>query len=354
MNPTEFAATIRKKYPGSYDAIDDVTLSKKIVEKYPQYAEKISFDSEAPKKIGIPGKAYEALNIPSQLSRKGLGMIAEAVPAVEPTGNVVRDVALNYPKIMTEAVAEVAPKFVDRASLLTAGVLGTARAATPLIKGAGGLVGKGLEALSGLEHQTPGVLKEAAKDATLFFSRGKEAAAKLYEAAKNGTQFNIFKGLYKADDIVDTAKAYINKGGVLEPTEALMYRKAVDKLMKSGKIVKDELIAMRQEADAIAKQSDLVAQADPLYVRGLRAEALRNLLPQNKLGGSSAFKTGIAAFTGPLGVLMSPLAQGAAATAAGVGARLASRVAGPTVRSAAGMGSLIGAGLGFGQKRKKE
>ena len=32
------AAKIRAKYPGAYDGIDDATLEKQVLAKYPQYA----------------------------------------------------------------------------------------------------------------------------------------------------------------------------------------------------------------------------------------------------------------------------------------------------------------------------
>lgn len=46
MTPSEFAAKIRAKYPGAYDKVDDVTLSKKIVEKYPTYTNQVQFDAQ--------------------------------------------------------------------------------------------------------------------------------------------------------------------------------------------------------------------------------------------------------------------------------------------------------------------
>lgn len=59
MTPAEFAKTIRSKYPGAYDSIDDNTLSQKIVEKYPQYKSQVSFDAPKEEK-GLIRKAAEA------------------------------------------------------------------------------------------------------------------------------------------------------------------------------------------------------------------------------------------------------------------------------------------------------
>ena len=44
MTPQEFAAKIRTKYPNAYTSIDDETLARKVVEKYPQYASQVTFE----------------------------------------------------------------------------------------------------------------------------------------------------------------------------------------------------------------------------------------------------------------------------------------------------------------------
>ena len=59
MTPSEFAQTIRSKYPGAYDSIDDNTLAQKIVDKYPQYKTQVSFDAPKEEK-GLIRKAAEA------------------------------------------------------------------------------------------------------------------------------------------------------------------------------------------------------------------------------------------------------------------------------------------------------
>lgn len=70
MNPQEFAEKIRSKYPGSYDHVDDVTLSRKIVDKYPQYSSRVTFDdSSMISKVGDIVGQYEKSQIgsPQQL-----------------------------------------------------------------------------------------------------------------------------------------------------------------------------------------------------------------------------------------------------------------------------------------------
>lgn len=44
MTPSEFASTVRAKHPGSYDDIDDNTLTQKVLAKYPQYSDMVSTD----------------------------------------------------------------------------------------------------------------------------------------------------------------------------------------------------------------------------------------------------------------------------------------------------------------------
>jgi hypothetical protein len=40
----ECAAKVRKDYPGAYDDLDDTTLTKKVLAKYPKYCEPNSGD----------------------------------------------------------------------------------------------------------------------------------------------------------------------------------------------------------------------------------------------------------------------------------------------------------------------
>lgn len=298
---------------------------------------------DKPEEKGILKKGFDALSVPEQMSREGLGKLAEMVPGSEPTGNILRDLAVNTPKLAAETIAEAAPGFISRGSIITAGTLKAGKAAAPLIKSFGRGLGKAAESISGLEYRTPGVLSEAAKDPSLFFSKGKKAASSLYEAAKGETgSSNLFKGMYKPEEIVDAAKEYIAKGGKFEPSEALVYRKAIDKLMKSGRYIKDELMALRSEADQIAKQSESVKMADPIYSRGVKAEALRQPFAQNKTGGTSIAK-GILGILGGFvpNVAMSPFVQGITATSVGKLAKMASELGRTPIQSGAVSSSIV-------------
>lgn len=346
MTPSEFAAKIRSKYPGAYDKVDDETLARKVVEKYPQYADKVQFSATKEEKSAL-GKAWEMLGAPERLSSQGLNQIANAIPGAEPTGNMARDIALNTPKIAAETLAQTAPSFVSPAAILTAGAGQAIGAASKPLATVGKGVARQLEEMSGIAPRAEGALAAQFKDPTTFLAK-KDAAAKLYEAAKAQLEkgANLFSGMYKPEEIIDAAKTYIAKGGVLEPSEALIYRKAIDKLAKSGRYIKDELISLRKEADAMAKASDDIAKADPAFVKGMRGEALRNVFPQNKLGGASPFKIlvgqGMQALSAPL---LSPMIQAGGATALGLGYRAATN---PLL--ATGAGAL----LGFGIKKQRK
>jgi len=277
--------------------------------------------------------AWNALAIPEQMSRKGLGMLSAYVPNPESTGNLPMDILKGTPKIAADTLAQVAPGFISRGAILTSAALKGAQAAAPLFKSAARGLGSQLESASG---SMPGSLEAAYKDPSLIFSPGKEAAKPLYEAAQQELPqgANLFNDMWKPEDIVSKAQEYISQGGKLEPSEALQARKAVDSLLKSKRYVKDTLMGLRDTFDEMAKSSENIAQADPLFKRGLMASSLRNILPQNKYGGTSAFKmaigpalTGIGSIGGPGGAatgaalaggVLSPAIQGAAATGAGL------------------------------------
>ena len=306
------------------------------------------FGTNVPKPTGV----WDALSAPEKLSREGLTKIAEAVPAYEPQGKPglasktlkallpisgvlpqgqVQDVLMNVPKVGAEATAEIAPGFISRASLLTAGASKAAQGLAPLARPVLRAIGKQGEELSGIAPKAEGALEAAYKDPTLIFAKGKKAAGAAYEAGKAELEqgANVFKGMYKPEEILDTAKEYIGKGGTLEPAEALMARKAIDSLLKSGRYVKDELLALRNTVDGMAKASSNISAGDVTYQRGMKAEALRNFFPQNKYGGSSGFKTALATAMGQMGPvgkavmapLFSPITQGTLATGAGMLAR---------------------------------
>ena len=193
----------------------------------------------------------------------------------------------------------------------TAVGLGTA-AARPFVRAGGSSLGSGLEAMSGLEHKTPGVLAEAYNDAGTFFGPRKKTAQDMYRRIEDKS---AIRGEVRSipDDValVEQAKKILDEGGTLNPDEALQARKSMDKTKKHWN--ETYFNDQRKRFDAVAKEK--FAEADKTYVRARKAEGLRSIFPLNKTGGASAFK--MALLTAGLPV-MSPASQGLAATTAGV------------------------------------
>lgn len=269
---------------------------------------------------GIGTKTWESLAVPAQTASKILGYLASQVPEGQITGNMASDIARGSPRILANTVAQAAPGFINRTALLTAGASKALQALRPVGSAIGQGVAGQLESATG---SNPGSLARAWNDPSLIFAEGKKAAGPLYEAGKAEMQgANIFKDLYKPDEIVQTAQDYLSKGGKLEPAEALIYRKALDILGRSRNVVKDALVGMRQGADEAVKASENMSGADKAFQRGLDAESLRKLVPSNKYGGASAFKMGIMGLLGPSWAgLLSPVVHGALSTAGGVALR---------------------------------
>ena len=291
-----------------------MTLEELLKQQPPQAPGKIE------KPQGLPSKIWDSLKIPEQKSREGLEMITNAItPSMTDieAGKVGK--AGMAARAGMEALSEVAPSFVSKGAILTAGALKGAKLAAPVIKAAGrGLAGQ-LESASGISPK--GSLNAAYNDATQIFSKGKKSASPLYEAAKSEIPegSSLFSKMYKPEQILDKAIEYQSSGGKLEAAEALTVRKAIDKLLGKKGYIQDELLKLRGQFDEIAKSSENIRLADPTYLRGARGEALRNILPQNKLGGASPFKAMLATMTkGALLPIVSPVMQGAGATAAGL------------------------------------
>lgn len=165
-------------------------------------------------------------------------------------------------------------------------------------------------------------LVEQFKDPTTMFAKGTGAVRPLYQQAAKELPYEqtLFKGLTKHGDIVDKAVETIEKGGKLEPQEALIARKSLDKVKKT--LSQDAFNYYRQTLDSVAKSSDEISKADPLFRRGLMGESLRKILPQNKYGGTSAFKTAIGKAGGAMmAPFLSPAVQSVGAGTAGVASR---------------------------------
>ena len=317
-----------------------------------------------PKENGMIGKIWSGLAEPERLSREGLTRLAGMVPDPAPTGNLPGDILRGGGRIVADTLAEAAPGFVSREALLASGVPYLGKAIAPSMGAIGGKIAQGAEGISGLEYKTPGILKEAAKDASLFFGKGTKAAKSLYQKAEGGVSRGPFEGMYKPEEIIDKTLAIFKEGSerFLTPTQAHMARKAVSKAMETGRNVKDELISLRGKLDKIAKLDPNIAKGDVAFARGRKTEALRTLFPTNKGGKTSIAKMflggvagGVGAYSGgdvgdraqrgllPLAI-MSPASQGLAATGLGFGARM---VGGISPNAGIALGAILG------RRRKK-
>ena len=268
-------------------------------------------------------KAWQMLNVPSQMAQRGLQSMAEGLkPEPEITGNLVRDVAMNYPSFSADVLSKAVPGFVSRASLLTAGGAKALQALRPV----GSVVGQGVAGqLESATGSNPGSLARAWNDPTLILAQGKKAAGPLYEAGKTGGEMAAnLKNIPTKEQFLEVASKLADEGK-LPPETALEGRKIAGKLLSKGggKYTEDFLRGLVGKFDAIAKSSKDISAGDAAYRRGLDAASLRKLLPQNKYGGTSAFKTGIMSVLGPSWAgLLSPAVHGAVSTLGGLTARV--------------------------------
>lgn len=65
MDEHEFAARVRAKYPGEYDALDDADLTRRVVQKYPEYQSQVRLSPPAPSFWNSPAPTAEKVSAPS-------------------------------------------------------------------------------------------------------------------------------------------------------------------------------------------------------------------------------------------------------------------------------------------------
>src|SRR3990167_5308234 len=307
---------------------------------------------------GMLRKGWDALKVPEQKSREGLQMIAKAVtPKTETTGNMARDVAMNTPRIAAETLSEVAPGFVSRGSMLTAGGSKVVGAFRPLASAVRQLGFKGAEQLSALAPKNEGALEAAYRDSTLIKAPAKKVVGQLYERAKGILKPQAAKkiaDLKQAEKVeqeavnLEQARKYLmgkakspvasqvesktagietlSRGfqntriikladkladqGKLDPLMAMRAKRAANALRGSKSYDQDRLIEMINKFEKIEKTSPDFAVADATYKRSAMADALRNLAPQNSKGGASTMKTAAMAVAGKfLAPAFSPFIQ---------------------------------------------
>jgi hypothetical protein len=95
---------------------------------------------------GLMGKVWNDLKIPEQMSRSGLNQLAGMVPQGNVTGNLPMDILRGTPKIAADTLAQVAPGFVSRGAIATAGAAKGVQAAgeIPGVSSGLGLAGRSL------------------------------------------------------------------------------------------------------------------------------------------------------------------------------------------------------------------
>lgn len=330
MNATEFAATIRKKYPGSYDNVDDVTLAKKVVEKYPVYADKVTFEAAEPvKEKGFMRKTAEAIVDSPALPIAGgvvggivgipLGPGAIGAAAIGGAGgeawrqNAARALGMDAPDTSLEAAKEI-------------GIEG-------LIQGAGQAFGMGAGKTAGLAMKAPivkgaveGVKKTAGdvfqiltkmhpKDAATLFKNPKailpgqwpKAQKAWREAAEeigipiddvSPEMIKVLKG--DAQKTVFETYERMAAGEAVSAAEAQTAKQAIDvALMPAAKTVrKNPLVAlyskMRGEfVERIGKESPKMAAANKQYGIAATGKKFRSLFPRNQTGDPAYFRSSV-------------------------------------------------------------
>lgn len=294
------------------DNIDEFLESKDSIDSF--------LDDNKNKSIG--SKIWEGLGYPKEKSKQLLKSLESKVSEkiTSPggmTGDITSDTAIGG---LVGTAAEVLPEYVSRESILTAGALGAAKGLAPVIKPVGKMIAKGAEEISGLGYKVPGVLKETFNDPSLLFSKGKDSARKLYEAAKGGVPQirEELSGLMSKQDFVQKSLDLAKKGE-LTAFEALEARKELNTIKKS---IPDEAFRKTREVfDDIAKTK--FSPADTAYARAVKAEEMRKFLPINK-GGTPSLAKGAAMVISktPLAAFASPAVQGSIASGLGTAAKL--------------------------------
>lgn len=344
------------------------------------------------------GRAWDMTKIPENMARQAAGAVATAgqrvspqmqamgsraaqmlmpVPGIgamtdaanvmmssqraEPTGNLPMDVAKALPRIGSEVAAEYYPGYLSPASLLTMGGLKGAQYAGPRTREA--LQGLGAQ-MENMVGSPAGTLEAAAGDSTRVFQKGRKAAQPFYEAAKaklpemadDALAWNPEEVAARHVEEVYNTAVQKAAGNTLTPVEALEGRKGADAMLGMKKYAKDALHKGRKLLAKIAKTDENIAKGDVLHEAGMKNEALRRILPQNKYGGTSAFKLGVMTALkfipgiGPLlAAQMSPIVQGAEAAAGGLVARHGVI---PLINNPRAVGGLIAAGRAGGRNGK--
>jgi hypothetical protein len=264
-------------------------------------------------------RGWDALKRPEQMSRQGLGQLAAMVPEGKITGNLPMDLLRGSPRIAANTLAEAAPGFISRGAIMGSGALAGLKGLSflPKVRAAAGELAGQFESAAG---SPKGTLARGFESAKNFFGPGRKSASPLYESARPFTVHPELQDVFENKQMIEKSMELAKKGQ-LSPFEAFNARRGIDKLMGKSGYSEDMLHQMRQMFDEIVKTDPKLAAGDVQYAGGMKNEALRGFLPKNKYGTTSAFKTGIMAGVPGAAAVLSPIVQGAVATALGAGVR---------------------------------
>lgn len=304
-----------------------------------------------PSKPSFLNRFWKLLGLPERKAREGLGQLADFVPNPEPVGKegviaktarrifpiatsvvpegALGDVARGAPKVVAESMAEVAPSFVDRAAITTAGASNAIKAGMPVIK----LAGKGLAKIGAVSGVGSKTLEAVAANPNILFAKGIEAANELYKKVPETKGLFDIKSIKNPKHMIETAEKLADKK-LLSPDNALEARKALDMFYESKAITPSAYRRTREIFSGVAKKSKKIAKADKARAVASIAERARSPFPLNKDGSVSSLKSTVMSVAGgaalahpallPVSALtMSPLVQSFIAAGLGTGARAA-------------------------------
>ncbi len=245
--------------------------------------------------------------MPEKMAGATLDVMKEQVPT-------------KFGKAAVNVLSKTMPPTYSRLNLAMMGGLEGLSALSSLakVRGAGSELAGQLESAAG---SPKGTLKQGYESASNFFGAGRKAASPTYESARPFTTHPELENVFENKQMIEKSME-LAKRGELSPFEAFNARKAVGKLFGKSGYSDDVLNKMSNTFDEIAKTDPRIAKGDVQFAGGLKNEALRGLLPKNKYGTTSAFKTGIMAGVPGVGWALSPIVQGAGATGLGALTRM--------------------------------
>ncbi len=349
MNYTEFASKIRSKY-NAYQDIDDETLAKKFVNKYPAYQSQIEFNNAKPKEQSAFGTVMELAN--KAVANTPMGVIGNYKENLGKLTGPIGDIAekqvtqVGYPSIMGKAAGAVvrnSPAIAEMAAFPTPSKMITPLKYIPqkALKPFGKLGSKALELTTNVpsidieklalnpEGMLPGAM-----------NRAKEGYQKAISAAGIESGFEspeMIKRLKNPSKYVfDTYEKVIsNKPVSLQDAE--YGKQAINAIMptpnKSNKAYTALLNTAKSKFnEIISKGSPELTEASRKYGIAATGEKFKSLFPRTNTGRPafvrSAIMTGGGVSLNPASALFSPAVVGSGVALGGTAAKGIGKVLG--------------------------